>query len=108
MISSGQVSAERSEAVRLLKELGALFRRHGVEYVFVIDAVLKRLTVETRDDLSPTSRTELRTLFGGMGSLTDVVIDRRNGHHVEDEGEANRGLDRLTNDLWRLVTAKEK
>jgi hypothetical protein len=43
-------------------------------------------------------------MFGGMGSLTDIIITRSNGHVVEDEDHANRQLDALRSEIYAELT----
>jgi hypothetical protein len=40
---------------------------------------------------------------GSMGSLTDLIVSRVNGHEVDDEAAANAELDRMVQELWEMV-----
>lgn len=47
--------------------------------------------------------TQIRSQFGGMGTLNDLAISRINGHVVDDESEANRRLNELRRALWNAI-----
>ena len=57
-------------------------------------------------DRQPELKRRVFDLYAGsMGSITDLIISRVNGHDVEDEAAANTELDRMVHDLW--VRARE-
>ena len=76
-----------------LKKLEELLRKHDV--FFWVNKIKA-----ARDE------EDLRRLFGGMGSLNDLIICKANGHQVEDEEAANKELDCLTRQVWRLISEK--
>jgi hypothetical protein len=45
----------------------------------------------------------VRSLFGAMGSLTDIWISKYNGHNVEYEQEANLEFRAFSQVLWQEV-----
>jgi hypothetical protein len=97
-----------AEVLATVRELEALLRRHKVNYLALIEE--KRHRLETIDDrvLPAGVRRELLEVFGGMGSLNDVFISQRNGHDVDNETTANKHLDRLTSQLWNLLSGPKR
>lgn len=94
-----------TDLVASLRALEDLLRKHRVKYADVVASV--RQDVESGSSQSPaTSRRRVQSLFGGMGTLTDVVITKRNGHEVGNEVAANDELERLVDKLWLMVHAQ--
>jgi hypothetical protein len=90
------------DVVAALRAVEDLLRKHGVNYATVVNSV--RQTVESQGDRDAAStRASVRALFGGMGTLTDVVITKENGHLVEDERSANDELERAAQQLWETT-----
>jgi hypothetical protein len=73
-----------------LEEIASLLEKHSVRYGAILRDSISRL-----DAGGQLSVDALHQLLGGMGSLTDVYVSKRNGHNVADEDAANRELDRL-------------
>ncbi len=63
-------------------------------------AVLCDTAARMSVDGATLSTEDRHSLFGGMGSLNDVWMSRRNGHKVDDERSANERLDRLRTQLF--------
>lgn len=53
--------------------------------------------------LPPSLIQDIRELFGGMGSLSDLWISKLNGHRVENEQRANDTLNTLREALWNAL-----
>jgi hypothetical protein len=73
-----------------VEEALAILRRHGVvDWTSKLEQVLALLS---RRDARGLER--LLAMFGGMGSLNDVVVSRLNGHNISEleEGSVNRTL----------------
>ena len=96
----GDTSA--SELVASLRALEDLLRKHRVKYADMLTSVREDVESGSSQGLA-SSRQRVRALFGGMGTLTDVVITKRNGHEVGDEVAANDELERLVDRLWLMV-----
>lgn len=89
----------KAKGARTLLDITALFDQHGVRFASVTRQIADKLA--GGGDLTADER---HVLFGGMASLNDVVITRRNGHRVDDEDAANRQLDQLRDRLWRELS----
>jgi len=94
----------REGGLRTLAEITALLKKHAVEYALITESIRQRLAAT--GELP--NETERHQLFGGMGSLNDVFITRRNGNRVDDEAKANRQLDRLRDRLRRELGTSRK
>jgi hypothetical protein len=90
-----------ADVAATLTEIRDLLRAHRVQFASIVDGTLLSITESDRADV----KKHVLALFGGMGSLTDVFISRRNGHLVDDEGAANGRLERLTSCLWEQARA---
>ena len=86
----------KERGLRTLREITALFDRHGVRFAPVTREIADKLA--GGEELTAEDK---HVLFGGMGSLNDVFITRLNGDKVDDEGAANRQLDQLRAKLGR-------
>jgi len=84
-----------------LRRIAEHLRSHRVAYADKIESVSNQIRHTETSSLSPDELESVMGLFGGMGSLNDVYISRRNGHVVDDEAEANRRLDLLREELWQ-------
>jgi hypothetical protein len=89
-MNSARSDANRRAIRQTLNDLLSLLEKHSVGYGAILRDIASRL-----DAGGELSADNVHQLLGGMGSLTDVYISRRNGHTVDDEGAANRKLDRL-------------
>jgi hypothetical protein len=94
------VDADRRAVHRTLQELSALLDKHEVRYGPVVRDIAARMAVGG----ATLSADDRHTLLGGMGSLNDVWISRRNGHKVDDERSANERLDQLRTRLFDQVS----
>ena len=88
----------RERTVETLREVAELLDKHQVAFKTAVRDVGERVMT-----LGVLSAEDERILFGGMGSLSDVWISRRNGHAVDDEEAANAKLDRLRRRLLAAV-----
>jgi hypothetical protein len=86
-----------------LSDLQRFLEAHGVKYAPQVAEVRQRIDRIRTTALPQSERDRVRALFGGMGSLNDVVISRANGHVVDDEAAANQEVDRLTRELWESI-----
>jgi uncharacterized protein DUF6966 len=93
----------KAQLLQTLKDLDDLLARHQVAYDVVIHDLHLRLAAIPARDVPTHMITEVRELFGGMGSLNDLYISRSNRHVVDDERAANADLRRLQGALWQLV-----
>jgi len=94
-----------TDLVASLRALEDLLRKHRVKYADVVASVRQDVESGSSQSLA-TSRLRVQSLFGGMGTVTDVVITKRNGHEVGDEVAANDELERLVDRLWLVVHAQ--
>jgi hypothetical protein len=84
---------KRSHALAVLDELVQFLRAHAnYAQADVLEGIRLRLS---RPDVTKLSRDDDLSLYGGMGSLSDLYISKENHHAVEDEKAANAALDRL-------------
>ena len=58
------------------------------------------LEIQSEGDRSKLLKRSVLDLYGTMGSLTDLLISRANGHEVVDEKAANIQLRRMVFELW--------
>ena|SRR5580765_1121999 len=86
-----------------LDRLAAFLRSHNVAYAEVVESVRRNLEQTPTGGASDKDSGAVEALFGGMGSLNDVYISKQNGHAVDDEGQANRKLDSLREELWQQL-----
>ncbi len=54
----------------------------------------------------PSALRKIRSAYGGMGSLNDVIISTRNGHPIDpgDEDPVNQRLQALASSVYAAVT----
>ena len=90
-----------ADVAATLTEIRDLLIAHRVRFASTVDGTLLSIAESDRADV----KKHVLALFGGMGTLTDVFITRRNGHIVDDEGAANARLERLTSRLWKQAKA---
>jgi hypothetical protein len=91
---------DKDRVMGLVGQLEQFLQGHGVNYATVVRDLKVRLeSVRDTNEI----RREVRSLFGGMGSLNDLWISRANGDLVEDEKAANRELNDLRSELWREI-----
>ena len=95
----------RSRLLSLLAELDDFLARHEVRYDVTVHQLRLEVAGEEGPEVSDGLRAKVRSMFGGMGSLTDVWITRYNGHRVDDEAEANRRLQEIESALYDEVTS---
>jgi len=93
----------KTEVIILLRQLEDLMNSHRVSFAVVIHQLITQLTEATDAELSDPLLRDVRSLFGGIGSLNDVCISKLNGHLVDNEREANRRLDELRDTLWNQI-----
>lgn len=103
LVSQMTQHSAADRVVAALRRVLAVLRPTGTPWVPRLEALLLRLA-------DPTSRgkavAELRTLFGGMGSLNDIVLCEANGNLPPgwSEARANRRLGRALDTLFREST----
>jgi hypothetical protein len=95
---SRRIGMNQRRIVNLLVRLDDLLGKHHVRYDVVVHPI--RQQAEQEADLSAETRARALEMFGAMGSLTDIVITRANGHLVEDEDGANEELDAIRRELY--------
>lgn len=97
----------RDRLLSLLVQLDDFLASHEVRY----DVVVHQLRLEVADEPGPAVsdglRAKVRSMFGAMGSLTDVWITRDNGHRVDDEAAANRRLQEIESALYEELTSND-
>ena len=91
----------RNKVLHDLTRLESLLQKHEVPYALVIRELRSRLLVAQRPEALVAVRADLQRLFsgGGMGSLSDVWISKRNGNVVDNETAANSELTKLRHAL---------
>ena len=97
--------AKTAEVLAAMRELEDFFRRHRVNYLSVMADERRRVEKISAPTLPESEQRRIVDLFGGMGTLNDVVVSRQNRHDVDDEQGANEQLDQMTTRLWSLVSA---
>lgn len=95
-----------NDLILLLEELELFLITHGDDgYGTIIKEIKQNLSegYKLNDDcLINNTLNELKHYaFGGMGSLTDLVISRKNGHIVNDEISTNKKY-------WELLLVLQK
>ena len=95
-----------SKVLLTLEKIESLLIKHKVSYApFLHDIIIHFRSTDplgSRDQIFPE---DIRKhLLGGMGSLNDVWISKKNGDEVEDEESANRKLDGLRKKLHGFLT----
>ena len=85
-----------------LADLERFMMRHGVK---AWADELHRIQMAGAGDRQELKRRVLAMYASTMGSLTDLIISRVNGHDVDDEASANAELDRMVDELWELAQA---
>lgn len=87
------------ELARQLTKCAAFLERYGVhpDWVSMLASLATRLRA---GDIGAAS--ELRTLFGGMGSFNDILIHPHNGHRVDEKDIeiVNTRLDQMRHELF--------
>ncbi|HXG89052.1 MAG TPA: hypothetical protein VNJ02_12015 [Vicinamibacterales bacterium] len=91
---------EVHEAVEQLFTLERFLRQHAV--TGWADRI-RDVRVTSHNDRELLKPAVLKMYRGTMGSLTDLIISRVNGHEVEDETAVNIQLDRLQDELWECA-----
>lgn len=83
-----------------LRDLADLFERYGVG--FWAQTMRKKSEFIVADCELLRS---LKSMFGGMGSLTDCYITPENGHRVtrDEQRSVNEKLDQLTTQLYLTI-----
>jgi hypothetical protein len=102
MMTDEQSECERLALIGILDETIAFLRKHGVTH-WPESLERSRAFIENRDFRGVE---ELFSIFGGMGSFNDVMIDPLNGHSVA-ESEVARVNDRfqmLKGNIYNSVT----
>ncbi len=94
---------DKTNTTNILQQLDELLSNHRVSYSVVTHGLLEKLRSDSGEYIPDSLASEIRGLFGGMGSLNDVYISKLNGHSVDDEAKANKRLGELTAALWREV-----
>src|SRR5204863_10072355 len=93
-----------AEVLAAVRELEDFFRRHRVNHLSLMADQRRRVEKISAPILPESEQRRIVDLFGGMGTLNDVVVSRQNGHDVDDEQGANEQLDQMTTRLWSLVS----
>lgn len=95
------MEAQLAEALRELQHF--LQQCGDTRWSAILDRFLAKCTTVSWDDRSgwKTLVIEMQPLFGGMGSLNDLVLCQENGHHVSDERAANQEYQRMVESLYR-------
>ena len=93
-----------SRLLSLLIQLDDLLATHHVRYDITVHPIRQQAEIEPGPTVSTDLRARALAMFGGMGSLTDIIITRSNGHVVEDEDHANRQLDALRKEIYAELT----
>lgn len=87
------------DVVRLVSELAelkAFLSRYKVTaWVAQVDRMLN-----AADDGPDALKTAVLRMFGGMGSINDLIISRVNGHEVDDESAVNVELTHRVKEIW--------
>jgi hypothetical protein len=104
----GDHPVNTAEVLATVRDLEALLRKHKVKYLALVEEKRNRLEGIHDRALPASVRREILGLFGGMGSLNDVLISRLNGHDVDNESTANEQLDRMTSQLWSLLAGPKR
>ena len=95
----------RRNILTKLEQLKNFLKNYNEPYAKILDDL--ETEMRSADILNMQKEIEilerLKThMFGGMGSINDIWISRRNGHKVDDEEKANSRLDELR---WQLKDA---
>ncbi len=91
--------------IRALNEFLGFCVKYKCAYPAYVETFLAKLQSGesfSKEELSNVSH----YLFGGMGSLNDLVISKFNRHEVADEKAANRELDSIRNQIknaWKEI-----
>ena len=85
-----------------LADLERFMMRHGVK---AWADEFHRIQMAGAGDRQGLKRRVLAMYASTMGSLTDLIISRVNGHEADDEASANAELDRMVDELWELAQA---
>jgi hypothetical protein len=88
----------------LLIHLDDLLAKHHVRYDITVHPIRQQAELEPGPTVSTELRARALAMFGAMGSLTDIIITRSNGHLVEDEDHANQQLDALRTEIHAELT----
>lgn len=95
------------EAVALLQRLHSLLsmaeEKHWVKRV---DSVLSK--IESAEVVNKNAKAEMKTWFGGMGSINDLVLSPFNGHRLNecDEVKLNQLLQEKLANLYEIVNSQ--
>lgn len=87
-------SMDKRRLTRIIQRVRDLLDKYQVGYSRILDD----LNIKFVD--ANLLRNNILDLFGGMGSLSDVVISKDNGHNVERETETNAELGALLDVLY--------
>jgi hypothetical protein len=85
------------EVLSQLRNLEDFMKRHAVK---AWSDKLRNVRQQATNNLQELKRQVLDMYRGSMGSLTDLIISRVNGHEVDDEKAANAQLDNMVHELW--------
>lgn len=99
-MTSSESERRRLALQRTLDDLVVLLEKHRVAY----GATVREIAGRVGADGEGLSTEDRHRLLGGLGSLTDVWISKRNGHDVDDERSANAELDRLRHRLREFLS----
>lgn len=99
----------KADLLPVVKRLDDLLGKHAVLYGVSVHDLYLRIAACPEASVPEELVGRLHAMFEGtMGSLTDLCISKANGHIVDDEAEANRCLDAITDDLWRLLSERDR
>jgi hypothetical protein len=93
---------KQHDVLARLGDLEGFMTRHGVT---AWADELRKVRAAGATDRLELKRRVLDMYRGSMGSLTDLIVSRVNGHDVDDETTANAELDRKVHELWVLAQA---
>jgi hypothetical protein len=89
-----------ADYLALLESLYQFLDQRKVKYVATIGELIQNYR-DTSD--AGALKSSARSLLGGMGTLNDIVIDRRNGDVTDDEDKDNEELEKFRERLEELL-----
>jgi len=95
--------------VKRLQELELFLNQHGVNRY---ESLLHGYRLQLENYLADPQNVDFPTdtfesikshVFGGMGSLNDLLICKENGHIVDNENQANKNLEEFRVNLRKIL-----
>jgi hypothetical protein len=102
MIEDAFTKASNQLLLSQLRNLEDLMRRHA-ETAWADK--LRDIQFAGAKDPQELKRLVLNMYKGSMGSLTDLIICRVNGHNVDDQEAVNAELDRMTHEIYETASS---